>query len=81
MKKGFDVLEIPKKVGGRYSVFFPVGLFPLGMIQVNIDKLLQGANWMRNMCLSEKIAENPAAISAALLYLHHIEGKNRKRQL
>ncbi|MBA7501159.1 Glucose-6-phosphate isomerase [subsurface metagenome] len=76
IENGFDVLEIPKKVGGRYSVFSPVGLFPLGMIEVNIDKLLQGASWMKDKCLSEKTENNPAAISAALLYLHHKEGKN-----
>lgn len=76
IEKGFDVLEIPKKVGGRYSVFSPVGLFPLGMIEVDTDKLLQGAAWMKSRCLAEEIKENPAAISAALLYLHYIEGKN-----
>lgn len=76
IEKGFDVLEIPKKVGGRYSVFSPVGLFPLGMIEVDTDKLLQGAAWMKEKCLSEKVEDNPAAISAALLYLHHKEGKN-----
>ncbi len=74
--KGFDVLDIPKKVGGRYSVFSPVGLFPLGMIEVNIDELLQGASWMKEKCLSEKVENNPAAIGAALLYLHHKTGKN-----
>ena len=76
IEKGFDVLEIPKKVGGRYSVFSPVGLFPLGMIEVSIDKLLQGANWMKEKCLSAEIEDNPAAIGAALLYLHLKTGKN-----
>ncbi len=75
-RKGFDALEIPQKVGGRYSVFSPVGLFPLGMIEVNIDRLLQGAVWMEDKCLSEKIENNPAAISAALLYLHYKKGQN-----
>jgi glucose-6-phosphate isomerase len=74
MKKKFQVLEIPKKVGGRFSVFSPVGLFPLGLIGVNIDELLEGARVMRQRCLSENIFDNPAALSAAYLYLHKKKG-------
>lgn len=69
-EKGFDVLEIPKKVGGRYSVFSPVGLFPLGMLGVKIEKLLEGAREIR-----EK-SGNMTAISAALIYLQKKKGKN-----
>ncbi len=74
--KGFAVLEIPKKVGGRYSVFSPVGLFPLGLIGVDIDSLLEGAVQMRDICLSKNIMENPAALSAALICLQYHKGKN-----
>lgn len=74
--KGFDVLEIPKKVGGRYSVFSPVGLFPLGLLDVNIEQLLEGAKIMRDRCLSMNMRDNPAAISACLLFLHNKKGKN-----
>lgn len=76
LEKGFDVLEIPKKVGGRYSVFSPVGLFPLGLMGINIDQLLKGAAAMRDRCLNDKLQENPAAISATLLYLNYKKGKN-----
>ena len=27
LEKGFDVLEVPRMVGGRYSVLSPVGLY------------------------------------------------------
>src|SRR3990172_93136 len=43
VKNGFSVLEIPKKVGGRYSVFSAVGLFPLGMLGIDLKELLNGA--------------------------------------
>jgi glucose-6-phosphate isomerase len=69
-EQGFNVLEIPKKVGGRYSVFSPVGLFPLGLLGVNIDKLLEGARLIRDKCLDNNIFNNPAALSASLIYLH-----------
>ena len=39
--------EIPKNVGGRFSVFSVVGLLPLAIIGVDIDKLLNGARKVR----------------------------------
>ncbi len=76
LENRFDVLEIPKKVGGRYSVFSPVGLFPLGLIGIKIDQLLKGAHHMKSKCLSDNLLENPAAVSATLIYLHRKKGKN-----
>jgi len=74
-EKGFDVLTIPKKVGGRFSVFSPVGLFPLGLAGVNIDDLVRGARVMRERCLSKNVMENPAALSALLIFLQKKNGK------
>lgn len=71
--QGFATLEIPKKVGGRYSVFSPVGLFPLGMIGVDVGRLLAGAASMRSQCLGVR---GPAAVSASLLYKHYRRGRN-----
>ncbi len=75
-EKGYDVLEIPKKVGGRFSVFSAVGLFPLAMIGVDITSLLEGAKMMRSRCLTESIEHNPAAIAAATSFLHYSDDKN-----
>jgi glucose-6-phosphate isomerase len=76
VKEGFNVLDIPEKVGGRYSVFSPTGLFPLGLLGINIERLLDGARSMRDTCINMNVEENPAAISAALQYLHYMSGKN-----
>ncbi|MCW4019956.1 MAG: hypothetical protein NWF14_01820 [Candidatus Bathyarchaeota archaeon] len=76
LEKGFDVLEIPKIVGGRYSVFSPVGLFPLGLLGVKIEDLLDGARFVRNLCTQKNVHENPATIYAAIKYLHYTKGKN-----
>ena len=73
--EGFEVLGMPKKVGGRYSVFSAVGLFPLAILGVNIDELHKGAADMRNECL-KSFDKNPAAISAASQYHHYTRGKN-----
>lgn len=73
-ENNFDTLEIPKMVGGRYSVFSPVGLFPLGILDIDIDKLIEGARVMRDRCLEN--IENPASINASLIYLHNDRNKN-----
>jgi glucose-6-phosphate isomerase len=38
-----QIFEIPKNVGGRFSVFSAVGLLPLAIVGIDIDALLKGA--------------------------------------
>ncbi|MFA5234336.1 MAG: glucose-6-phosphate isomerase [Sulfurimonas sp.] len=40
--------EIPKNVGGRFSVFSAVGLLPLAIVGIDIDELLEGAKGVYN---------------------------------
>lgn len=42
-KMGYKFLEIPKNVGGRYSVLTPVGLFPIAVSGADIKEILLGA--------------------------------------
>ncbi|PIT92138.1 MAG: hypothetical protein COU08_03970 [Candidatus Harrisonbacteria bacterium CG10_big_fil_rev_8_21_14_0_10_42_17] len=74
-QKGIATLAIPDSVGGRYSVFSAVGLFPLLAAGFDIDALRRGAETMRQHCISTTIQSNPAALSALLLYLHYQERK------
>ncbi len=74
-KNKFSLLEIPKKVGGRFSVFSAVGLFPLGMLKININELLLGAKDMNKNCVNKSLEDNPSAIGASIIY-HNI--KNNK---
>ena len=41
-KNNLESFSIPENVGGRFSVFSPVGLLPLAIIGVDIQKLLDG---------------------------------------
>jgi len=75
-EKNIPTLSIPKTVGGRYSIFSAVGLLPLLLGNVNIQALLDGAQDVISACLSENPLENPALISASILYLQAKEGKN-----
>jgi len=70
-KKGLSRLAIPKKVGGRYSVFSAVSLFPLAMLGVNIDQLLAGARAMVATSSNTDIFVNNVALSAAILYCQY----------
>ena len=44
-KEGYTTFVIPNNVGGRYSVLTPVGLLPIAVAGIDIDKLMQGARF------------------------------------
>ncbi len=73
--QGFSVLEIPANVGGRYSVLSAAGLFPLGMLGLDITELEEGAAYIRDFCLNRNMSKNPSALSAAHVYLNFEKGK------
>ncbi len=41
-EKHFPLFFIPKNIGGRYSVFTPVGLLPMAVFGIDIKEVLQG---------------------------------------
>lgn len=73
-RHGWHTLEIPKSVGGRFSLFSPVGLFPLIVAGFDVRALRQGALSMREACLQKSFAKNPALLSAAYQYLNYANG-------
>lgn len=42
-EEGYETFVIPDNVGGRYSVLTAVGLLPIAVAGINIDKLMEGA--------------------------------------
>ena len=72
LQQGYSSYVIPDNVGGRFSVFTPVGLIPIAMAGHNIEELIQGARDMRDLCLRNTgIEENPALHYAALRNLFY----------
>lgn len=71
-EKSIATLAVPKKVGGRYSVFSAVGLFPLATVGIDIDTLLVGAREVRDTCLK---TANMAATSAVVVEYQRQDGK------
>ncbi len=74
IKNGWHTLAIPELVGGRYSVFSPVGLFPLAAVGCDIRALCRGAVAMRSLCINGKFLHNPSLQSAIGVYLHMKRG-------
>lgn len=66
----FQVLEIPKKVGGRFSVFTAVGLFPLALLGIDIDELIAGAR----AAVQQETHEPIASVLATHVYTQYERG-------
>ncbi|MBI3332207.1 hypothetical protein HYZ99_04625 [Candidatus Peregrinibacteria bacterium] len=69
LNENIQMLPIPTAVGGRYSIFTPVGLLPLALLGGDIGQFVRGAKEMDTQCQSNILNENPAALLAAVQYL------------
>ena len=72
-KNNIKTFDIPKNVGGRFSVFSAVGLVPLAMIGIDIDQLLIGAKMVKESFFSKSDYYEPTMEKARFL----VENKNR----
>lgn len=75
-EKHIKALTVPKMVGGRYSVFSPVSLFPLALAGINIKELVSGAAEAEEQCFSLHLEENPALLGAVITYLSEKKKQN-----
>lgn len=65
-QKGYETFVVPDDIGGRYSVFTPVGLLPIAVAGIDIDKILDGVysakseftGLEKNPCYEYAIARN-----------------------
>lgn len=74
-EKNISVLFMPNMVGGRYSVFSAVGLFPLLLLGFDVNKIRDGAVKMREICGKKMNEGNIAMISASILYNNYLQGR------
>lgn len=70
LEQGYAMLPVPKNIGGRFSVLTAVGLFPLLMAGVKIDKILEGAVETRDSWLEHPGTTHGADRFAAWQYAH-----------
>lgn len=73
--EGYETFVIPDNVGGRYSVLTAVGLLPIAVSGINIDKLMAGALYAQNKYADDNLKYNDCykyAVVRNILY------KNKK---
>lgn len=69
LEYGIPQLHIPPNVGGRYSIFSPVGTLALALLGGDTDRFMRGAKEMDTLCQKTSLEENPAALLASIQYL------------
>ncbi len=59
-EKGYRTFTIPDDIGGRYSVFTPVGLLPLALVGIDIRALMEGSKKAYEDLSNPDLKVNPA---------------------
>lgn len=62
LKEGYTMFGIPDDIGGRYSVFTSVGLFPIACAGIDIDELMKGSVAAYHDLNTDDLANNPAYV-------------------
>ena len=58
--EGYPTFVLPGDIGGRYSVFTAVGLFPIACAGLNIDRLMEGALQAQKDTANPSLFDNEA---------------------
>lgn len=75
-EEGYESFVVPDDVGGRFSVLTAVGLLPIAVSGADIDKLMEGAQSMRKLCLETEYEKNDSVLYAAVRNILHRKGKS-----
>jgi glucose-6-phosphate isomerase len=68
-RDSIPALDVPPNVGGRFSVFSPVGMLPAALSGMDVHALLAGAGDMMQRCATTDLLKNPAGMFAVLQWL------------
>lgn len=74
-EEGYETFIIPDDVGGRFTVLTPVGLLPIAVSGIDIDKLMEGAKDAREEYKVEDLENNPAYQYALIRNILYKRGK------
>ena len=70
-EENYETFVIPDNVGGRYSVLTAVGLLPIAVAGIDIDKLMEGAKFAREKYTDKNLKYNDCykyAVARNILY-------------
>ncbi|MBP2651678.1 MAG: pgi [Firmicutes bacterium] len=74
-EEGYETFVIPDDVGGRFSVLTAVGLLPIAVAGIDIDKIIDGAKTAHQRYSVEKLQDNACYQYAAVRNLLYNSGK------
>ncbi|HWR17191.1 MAG TPA: glucose-6-phosphate isomerase [Terriglobales bacterium] len=74
----YPLFFVPANIGGRFSVFSPVGLVPAALIGLDINALMKGARDANALCWKTNANDNPALQSA---YVHYALDTKRQKKI
>ena len=72
----YETFVIPDNVGGRYSVLTAVGLLPIAVAGIDIDKLMQGARFAKEKYSDSNLKYNECYQYAVIRNMLYSEEKN-----
>ena len=72
----YTTFVIPDNIGGRYSVLTPVGLLPIAVAGIDIDKLLEGAKFAQEKYLDQNLKYNSCYQYAVIRNILYSQDKN-----
>ena len=76
-KRNYNLLEIDKDVGGRFSAFSSVGILPLMLMGLSVERFRKGAELAFNDVVDKKINKsNPALNSTLAIFKNYNEERN-----
>lgn len=75
-KEEYETFIIPNNIGGRYSVLTPVGLLPIAVADINIDKIMEGAKFAEEKYNDSNLKYNDCYKYAVLRNILYKQEKN-----
>ena len=75
-EEGYETFVIPDNVGGRYSVLTAVGLLPIAVAGIDIERLMQGARYAQEKYSDSNIKYNECYQYAVVRNLLYLEDKD-----
>lgn len=76
VKNEYEMFVIPDNVGGRYSVLSPVGILPMAVANIDIEEILDGAQFAAHIYNDRNIDHNDCYRYALYRHLLYNKGKD-----
>lgn len=75
-QEGYESFVVPDDIGGRFSVLTPVGLLPIAVSGIDIQQLMEGAAYARELAVKNDLEDNDALKYAVARNIMYRKGKN-----